>query len=119
MKKLLTLAAVVEAATGVALIGVPSLVGRLLLGAALIGVGRANIREQRIAERISVFISNLRGLLSMREITKRTGPDSPTGRPNSPQTSIQLDSRETLILIASTHFARFRLYRRASVCMIG
>jgi hypothetical protein len=38
MKKLLTLAAVVEAATGVALIVAPSLVGRLLLGAKLTGV---------------------------------------------------------------------------------
>ena len=38
MKKLLTLAAVAEAATGVALIVVPSLVGRLLLGAELTGV---------------------------------------------------------------------------------
>jgi hypothetical protein len=38
MKKLLTVAAVTEAATGVALIVVPSLVGRLLLGAELAGV---------------------------------------------------------------------------------
>jgi hypothetical protein len=38
MKKLLPLAAVAEAATGVALIVVPSLVGRLLLGAELTGV---------------------------------------------------------------------------------
>jgi len=38
MKKLLTVAAVVEAATGAALIIVPSLVGRLLLGAELTGV---------------------------------------------------------------------------------
>ena len=38
MKKLLTLAAVAEAATGVALIVVPSLVGWLLLGTELTGV---------------------------------------------------------------------------------
>jgi hypothetical protein len=38
MKKLLTLAAVAEAATGAALIVVPSLVGRLLLGAEPAGV---------------------------------------------------------------------------------
>jgi hypothetical protein len=38
MKKVLTLAAVVEVATGLALIIVPSLVGRLLLGAELAGV---------------------------------------------------------------------------------
>lgn len=38
MKKLLSLAAVAEAATGVALIVMPSLVARLLLGAELTGV---------------------------------------------------------------------------------
>jgi hypothetical protein len=38
MKKVLTVAAVAEAATGAALIVVPSLVGRLLLGAELTGV---------------------------------------------------------------------------------
>ena len=38
MKKLLVLAAVAEAATGVALLIVPSLVGRLLLGEELTGV---------------------------------------------------------------------------------
>jgi hypothetical protein len=38
MKKVLTVAAVAEAATGAALIVVPSLVGRLLLGADLAGV---------------------------------------------------------------------------------
>jgi len=38
MKKVLTLAAVAEAATGAALIVVPSLVGPLLLGAELAGV---------------------------------------------------------------------------------
>ena len=38
MKKLLALAAVLEAVTGLALIGTPSLVGRLLLGAESTGV---------------------------------------------------------------------------------
>jgi hypothetical protein len=38
MKKVLVLAAVSEAATGAALLAVPSLVGRLLLGEELIGV---------------------------------------------------------------------------------
>jgi hypothetical protein len=38
MKKVLTVAAVAEAATGLALMIVPSLVGRLLLGAELTGV---------------------------------------------------------------------------------
>jgi len=38
MKRVLMLAAVSEAATGVALLIVPSLVGRLLLGEELIGV---------------------------------------------------------------------------------
>jgi len=38
MKKVLTIAAVAEAATGLALIVVPSLVGRLLLGADFTGV---------------------------------------------------------------------------------
>jgi hypothetical protein len=38
MKKVLTVAAVAEAATGLALIVVPSLVGRLLLGNELAGV---------------------------------------------------------------------------------
>jgi len=38
MKKLLALAAVAEAVTGLALIVAPSLVGRLLLGAELSGV---------------------------------------------------------------------------------
>jgi hypothetical protein len=38
MKKVLTLAAVVEAATGLALIIVPSLVGRLLFGEQLTGI---------------------------------------------------------------------------------
>ncbi len=49
MKKLLALAAVSEAATGVALIIVPSLVGRLLLGAELTGVSIPVARVAGIA----------------------------------------------------------------------
>ena len=49
MKKLLTVAAVAEAATGVALIVVPSLAGRLLLGAELTGVSIPVARVTGIA----------------------------------------------------------------------
>jgi hypothetical protein len=49
MKKVLALAAVGEAATGVALVIVPSLVGRLLLGAELIGVSIPIARVAGIA----------------------------------------------------------------------
>jgi len=49
MKKLLTFAAVSEAATGVALVVVPSLVGRLLLGAELTGVSIPVARVTGIA----------------------------------------------------------------------
>jgi hypothetical protein len=49
MKKLLALAAVAEAATGAALIVVPSLVGRLLLGADLAGVANPVARVAGIA----------------------------------------------------------------------
>ena len=49
MKKLLTLAAVAEAATGLALIVVPSLVGRLLLGTELTGVSIPIARVTGIA----------------------------------------------------------------------
>jgi hypothetical protein len=49
MKKLLTVAAVAEAAMGVALIIVPSLVGRLLLGANLAGVAKPVARVAGIA----------------------------------------------------------------------
>jgi hypothetical protein len=49
MKKVLTLAAVAEAATGVALIVVPSLVGRLLLGTELTGVAVPVARVTGIA----------------------------------------------------------------------
>src|SRR2546430_13761095 len=49
MKKLLTLVAITEGATGVALIIVPSLVGRLLLGAELAGVAAVVGRVAGIA----------------------------------------------------------------------
>jgi len=49
MKKLLALAAVGEAATGVALLTVPSLVGRLLLGVELTGVALPVARVAGIA----------------------------------------------------------------------
>jgi len=49
MKRVLILAAVGEAATGVALLIVPSLVGRLLLGEELIGVAIAVARVAGIA----------------------------------------------------------------------
>ena len=49
MKKLLTVAAIAEAATGSALLVVPSLVGRLLLGAELTGVAMPLARVLGIA----------------------------------------------------------------------
>jgi len=49
MKKLLTVAAVAEAATGAALLIVPSLVGRLLLGAEFAGVASPVARVTGIA----------------------------------------------------------------------
>ena len=49
MKNLLTLTAVAEATTGAALIVVPSLVGRLLLGTELTGVGVPAARVAGIA----------------------------------------------------------------------
>jgi hypothetical protein len=49
MRKLLPLAAVVEVATGVALLVVPLLVGRLLLGAELAGVSIPVARVAAIA----------------------------------------------------------------------
>jgi hypothetical protein len=49
MKKLLTLAAVIEVATGVALLIAPSLVGRLLLGAELVGASIPVARVTGIA----------------------------------------------------------------------
>jgi hypothetical protein len=41
---------------------------------AYVAVGKRNNKKQRIAARTSLFISNLRFLLSMREITKLTAP---------------------------------------------
>ena len=49
MRRLLTLAALVEAATGLALLVVPSLVGRLLLGTELTGVAIPVARVAGIA----------------------------------------------------------------------
>ena len=49
MKKVLGFAAVAEAATGLALVVIPSLVGRLLLGAELIGVAIPVARVTGIA----------------------------------------------------------------------
>ena len=49
MKKLLTLASIAEAATGLALLVLPSLFGRLLLGAELSGVAVAVARVTGIA----------------------------------------------------------------------
>ena len=49
MKNVLTLAAVVEAATGLALIIVPSLIGRLLFGAEFTGVANPAARVTGIA----------------------------------------------------------------------
>jgi hypothetical protein len=52
MKKVLTLAAVVEAATGLALIIVPSLIGRLLFGTEFTGVANPAARVTGIALRL-------------------------------------------------------------------
>ncbi len=49
MKKVLIFAAVAEAATGMALLIVPSPVGQLLLGEDLIGIARAVARVAGIA----------------------------------------------------------------------
>jgi hypothetical protein len=49
MKKVLTLAAVLEVATGMALLIVPSLVGRLLFGTEFIGVANPAVRVTGIA----------------------------------------------------------------------
>ncbi len=49
MKKLLNVAAAAEASMGVALLAIPSLVGRLLLGAELIGIGLTVARVTGIA----------------------------------------------------------------------
>ena len=61
MKKVLTLAAVAEAATGLALLVVPSLVGQLLLGTGLTGVSILVARVAGIAL-IALGIACLPGL---------------------------------------------------------
>ena len=65
MKKVLLLAAVSEAATGLALLRVPSLVGRLLLGQELSGVAIPVARAFGIAlialASIGVAFAHLRG----------------------------------------------------------
>jgi hypothetical protein len=61
MKRLLTLAAVAEAATGLALLVVPAFVGRLLLGAELTGVSIPVARVAGIAL-IALGIACLPGL---------------------------------------------------------
>jgi hypothetical protein len=61
MKKLLTVAAVAEATTGLALLVVPSLVGRLLLGAELTGISIPVARVAGIAL-IALGIACLPGL---------------------------------------------------------
>jgi len=61
MKKVLTLAAVAEAATGLALLVVPSLVGQLLLGTGLTGVSIPVARVAGIAL-IALGIACLPGL---------------------------------------------------------
>jgi hypothetical protein len=68
MKKLLTLAAVAEAATGLALLVVPALVGRLLLGAELAGVSIPVARVAGIAL-IALGIACLPGLALLAMLT--------------------------------------------------
>ena len=68
MKKLLTVAAVAEATTGLALLVVPALVGRLLLGAELTGVSIPVARVAGIAL-IALGISCLPGLALLGMLT--------------------------------------------------
>jgi hypothetical protein len=68
MKKLLTLAAVAEATTGLALLVVPSLIGRLLLGAELTGVSIPVARVAGIAL-IALSIACLPGLALLGMLT--------------------------------------------------
>ena len=68
MKKLLTLAAVAEATTGLALLVVPALVGRLLLGAELTGVSIPVARVAGIAL-IALGIACLPGLALLGMLT--------------------------------------------------
>jgi hypothetical protein len=71
MKKLLTLAAVAEAATGLALLVVPALVGRLLLGTELAGVSIPVARVAGIAL-IALGIACLPGLALLGMLTYGT-----------------------------------------------
>jgi hypothetical protein len=71
MKKLLTLAAVAEAITGLALLVVPALVGRLLLGAELTGVSIPVARVAGIAL-IALGIACLPGLALLGMLTYGT-----------------------------------------------
>ena len=68
MNKLLTLAAVAEATTGLALLVVPALVGRLLLGAELTGVSIPVARVAGIAL-IALGIACLPGLALLGMLT--------------------------------------------------
>ena len=68
MKKLLTLAAVAEATTGLALLVVPALVGRVLLGAELTGVSIPVARVAGIAL-IALGIACLPGLALLGMLT--------------------------------------------------
>lgn len=68
MKKLVTLAAVAEATTGLALLVVPALVGRLLLGAELTGVSIPVARVAGIAL-IALGIACLPGLALLGMLT--------------------------------------------------
>ena len=68
MKKLLTLAAVAEATTGLALLVVPALVGRLLLGTELTGVSIPVARVAGIAL-IALGIACLPGLALLGMLT--------------------------------------------------
>jgi hypothetical protein len=71
MKKVLVLAAVSEAATGLALLIVPSLVGRLLLGTGLTGVSIPVARVAGIAL-IALGIACLPGLALVGMLTYST-----------------------------------------------
>jgi hypothetical protein len=81
--------------------------------------GRRNIREQRIAVRMSVFISNLRFGIDVRNY-QAANPGSPFGEPNSPQTSIPsriVGKLRTLVQDKIAHFKKklSRLFELAPV----
>ena len=75
MKKLLTFVSVAEAATGLALLVVPALVGRVLLGAELTGVSIPVARVAGIAL-IALGIACLPGSA----FARHAPPTAPTGR---------------------------------------